>query len=242
VDEYRADFSHEADSRRVREDRFHHLRPTVLAARLTAVVSDPQPVVREGLRSWLRADGVDVLAEVEDATEAVAEARRLHPQILILGTAASGRAVAEACAAVVDLSPETATVVLAEAVDDDEVLKAALAGARAYLLKDSVDAGLPAVLRRIAAGEQVVDAAAAAALFRVQNQRVRTRLTDQELKVVRLAAEGCTNPQIGERLYLSRHTVKEYLSNAMRKLEVDSRVEAAVEADRRGLLGPPKAA
>jgi DNA-binding NarL/FixJ family response regulator len=59
------------------------------------------------------------------------------------------------------------------------------------------------------------------------------------LNVVRLAAQGCTNRQIGERLYLSRHTVKEYLSHAMRKLEVDTRVEAVVEAERRGLLGPP---
>ena len=211
----------------------------MLAARLTAVVSDPQPVVREGLRSWLRADGLDVVAEVGDAAEAVAEAKRLRPAILILGASASDRSVAEACAAIAELSPETAAVVLAETVDDDEVLKAALAGARAYLLKDSVDAGLPAVLRRIAAGEQVVDAAAAAALFRAQRQNAQMHLTDQELKVVRLAAEGCTNPEIGQRLYLSPHTVKEYLSNAMRKLKVDSRVEAAVEADRRGLLRPP---
>jgi two-component system, NarL family, response regulator DevR len=238
VDEYRPDFSREADSRTPREGGFHHPRPAVLAARLTAVISDPQPVVREGLRSWLRAGGLDVVAEVGKTAEAVAEAKRLCPEILILGASASDPAVAEACAAIGDLSPETATVVLAQAVDDDEVLRAALSGARAYLLKDSIDAGLPAMLRRIAAGEQIVDAAAAAALFRVRGQSARSRLTDQELKIVRLAAEGCTNPQIGERLYLSRHTVKEYLSNAMRKLEVDSRVEAAVEADRRGLLGP----
>jgi DNA-binding NarL/FixJ family response regulator len=63
-------------------------------------------------------------------------------------------------------------------------------------------------------------------------------LTEQELRVLELAAQGFTNREIGARLYLSRHTVKEYLSHAMRKLEVDSRVAAVVEAGRRGLLGP----
>jgi DNA-binding NarL/FixJ family response regulator len=209
------------------------------AALLTAVVADRQPLVREGLRSWLRADDFEVVAEVESAADAVIAAERLRPEILILGVSASERTVAAACVAITDRSPGTATVVLADEVDDDEVLDAALAGARAYLLKDTVDANLPNVLRRIAAGDQVVDAAAAAALFRAQQQSVRPALTDQELKVVRLAAEGCTNREIGKRLYLSRHTVKEYLSKAMRKLEVGSRVEAAVEAGRRGLLEAP---
>ena len=211
----------------------------VAAARLTALVADRQPVVRAGLRSWLPADDFEVVAEVDDAAEAVVEAERLRPEIAILGVSASDHAVGAACGAIADRSPGTATVVLADVVDDDEVLDAALAGARAYLLKETVDADLPEVLRRIAGGEQVVDAAAAAALFRARQQSVRRPLTDQELKIVRLAAEGCTNSEIGKRLYLSRHTVKEYLGNVMRKLEVGSRVEAAVEAGRRGLLEAP---
>jgi len=210
-------------------------------APISALVADRQPVVRAGLRSWLRADDFDVVAEVGDAAEAVAEAERLRPEIAILGASAAEHALAAACGAIADRSPGTATVVLADAVDDEEVLDAALAGARAFLLKETVDANLPDVLRRVAAGEQVVDAAAAAALFRAQQQSVRPPLTEQELKIVRLAAEGCTNREIGKRLYLSRHTVKEYLSNAMRKLEVGSRVEAAVEAGRRGLLEAPLA-
>jgi DNA-binding NarL/FixJ family response regulator len=206
------------------------------AARLTALVADRQPVVREGLRSWLQADGFDVVAEVGDPTEAVIEAACLHPEIAILGASGSDHGVAAACAEIAHQAPETAIVVLAAAVDGDAVLQAALAGARAYLLKDTVDADLPGVLRRVAAGEQVVDVAAAAALFRAGELSTHPSLTHRELNVLKLAAEGCTNREIGERLYLSRHTVKEYLSNAMRKLRVESRVEAAVEADRRGLL------
>jgi two-component system response regulator DevR len=188
------------------------------------------------LRSWLRADGFDVVAEVDRAAEAILAAERLRPQIAILGASASEHAMAAACVAIAERSPSTATVVLAEAADDDQVLEAALSGARAFLLKETVDAELPDVLRRVAAGEQVVDATAAAALFRAKQQSMKRPLTNQELRIVRLVAEGCTNREIGRRLYLSRHTVKEYLSNAMRKLEVGSRVEAAVEAGRLGLL------
>ena len=207
-------------------------------APLTVLLADRQPVVREGLRSWLRADDFDVVAEVDDPAKAVIAAERLRPEIAILGAAPFDQAVVSACLGIALRSPETATVVLASTIDDDEVLSAADAGACAYLLKDTVGADLPGVLGRVAAGERVVDAAAAAAVFRAQQQRARPSLTWQELNIVRLAAEGCTNREIGERLYLSRHTVKEYLSTAMRKLEVDSRVEAAVEAGRRGLLEP----
>lgn len=208
------------------------------AVPLSVLLCDRQPVVREGLRSWLRADGFAVVAEVGDATEAVIEAERLQPAIAILGASPSERAVATACEGISARSPDTAIIVLAAALDDDEVLQVAHAGARAYLLKDTVDSDLPRVLRRVADGERVVDAAAAAAVFRAEQQVAPPTLTCQELNVVRLAAEGCTNRQIGERLYLSRHTVKDYLGTAMRKLEVDSRVEAAVEAGRRGLLDP----
>lgn len=238
MDESGTDFRSGAGSGRFEARRISATFPVVAAARLTALVADRQPVVRAGLRSWLQAD-FEIVAEVDDAAAAVVEAERLRPEIAILGSSAAEHAVAAACAAIAGRSPGTATVILADAVDDGDVLEAALAGARAFLLKQTVDARLPDVLRRIAAGEQVVDASAAGALFRAQQQSMQRPLTEQELKIVRLAAEGCTNREIGNRLYLSRHTVKEYLSNAMRKLDVGSRVEAAVEADRRGLLDAP---
>ena len=196
---------------------FQQSRAAVVPAPLTTLVADRQPVVREGLRSWLRADEFEIVAEVDDAAEAAVEAERLCPEIAILGASASEHGVVAACVAIADRSPGTATVVLADVVDDEEVLEVALAGARALLSKETVDAGLPGVLRRVAAGEQVLDLSVAGALFRAKQQSMRKTLTAQELKIVRLAAEGCTNREIGRRLYLSRHTVKDYLSNAMRE-------------------------
>ena len=206
---------------------------------LTVLIADRHPVVSDGLRSWLAGGDFSVVAEVATAGEAVEAAVRLRPDVAVLDMWPGDDGTASACALIAERSPETATVVFAGELDEESLLQVAEAGARGYLLKHATAPDLPGVLRRIAAGERVVDPTAAAALFRAQRRNSRPRLTGQELNVVRLAAQGCTNRQIGERLYLSRHTVKEYLSHAMRKLEVESRVEAVVEAERRGLLGPP---
>jgi DNA-binding NarL/FixJ family response regulator len=138
---------------------------------------------------------------------------------------------------VLEAAPAAAVAFLSAYVDPELVAAAADAGASAYLLKDAEELDLADAVRRLARGERLVDPRAAAAALGAR--RPAPRLSDQELRVLELAAQGCTNREIGTRLYLSRHTVKEYLSNAMRKLEVDSRVEAVVEAGRRGLIEPP---
>jgi len=206
---------------------------------LTVLLADRHPVVRDGLRVWLAGGSFDVVAEVATAEEAVEAAVRLRPDVAVLDMWPGDGGTASACAAIAEKAPQTATVVFAGELDEQSLLEVAEAGARGYVLKDAEAPDLPSVLQRVAAGERFVDPGAAAALFRAQRRNSQPRLTAQELNVVRLAALGCTNRQIGERLFLSRHTVKEYLSHAMRKLEVETRVQAVVEAERRGLLGRP---
>ena len=205
---------------------------------LTVLVADRHPVVRDGLRSWLAGGDFVVVAEVASAEEAVEAAARLRPDLAVLDLWPGDGGTASACAAIAERSPGTATVVFAGELDEQSLVGVAEAGARGFVLKEAPAHDLPSVLRRIAAGEEFVDPTAAAALFRAQRRNSQPCLTEQELNVVRFAAKGCTNRQIGDHLYLSPHTVKEYLSHAMRKLEVESRVEAVVEAERRGLLGP----
>jgi DNA-binding NarL/FixJ family response regulator len=212
--------------------------------RLSVLLVDRHPVVREGLRAWLTGPDFDVVGDVATSGEALEAASRLRPDLVVLDARLADGSGAALCAAIAELLPDTATVVYAGELDEETVLASAAAGARAYLLKDAPKPDLANVLQRVAAGERFVDPTAAAVLFRAQGPRARPRLTAQELRVLQLAAQGLTNREIGARLYLSRHTVKEYLSHAMRKLEVDSRVAAVVEAGRRGLLGPmplPKA-
>ena len=193
------------------------------------LVADGYPVVRAGLCQFLRARDVAVVGEAATAAEAVSAASRLRPDVVVLDSA-----LAEACRQI-----ETAVVIVATSVAPDLVAAAGKAGAAAYLVKDLEGPELLAAVRRVAAGERLVDPRAGAAAL-----QSGASLSSQELRVLTLAAEGFTNREIGSRLYLSRHTVKEYLSNAMRKLGVDSRVSAVVEASRRGLLDPshlPKA-
>jgi two-component system response regulator DevR len=193
------------------------------------LVVDGYPVVRAGLRQFLRARDVAVVGEAATAAEAVSAASRLRPDVVVLDSA-----LAEACRQI-----EAAVVIVATSVAPDLVAAAGKAGAAAYLVKDLEGPELLAAVRRVAAGERLVDPRAGAAAL-----QTGASLSSQELRVLTLAAEGFTNREIGSRLYLSRHTVKEYLSNAMRKLGVDSRVSAVVEASRRGLLDPshlPKA-
>jgi two-component system response regulator DevR len=188
------------------------------------LVADGYPVVRAGLRQFLDAPDVAVVGEAATGAEAVSAATQLRPDVVVLD------------AALADVCPEIpAAVVLATSVAPDLVTAAAQAGAAAYLVKDLEGPELLDAVRRVAAGERLVDPRAGAAMF-----EARASLSSQEVRVLTLAAEGCTNREIGSRLHLSRHTVKEYLSNAMRKLGVDSRVSAVVEAGRRGLLDPSR--
>jgi DNA-binding NarL/FixJ family response regulator len=206
--------------------------------RRSVLLVDRHPVVREGLRSWLASSDFQVVADVGTAAEAIDMLLRLRPDIVVLDARLPEGGGAAVCEAVAECLPHAATVVYSAELDEESVLATASAGARAYLLKDAPKPDLADVLRRVAAGERFVDPAVAELLFRAQGAAARPRLTEQELSVVRLAAQGLTNREIGARLYLSRHTVKEYLSNAMRKLGVASRVAAVVEAGRLGLLGP----
>jgi DNA-binding NarL/FixJ family response regulator len=205
---------------------------------VSVLLVDRHPVVREGLRSWLAGSGCEVVGEAASAAEGIEAALRLRPDVVVLDPRLYDGSGAGICAAIAERLPRTATVVYADELDEETVVAAAAAGARGYLLKDGAKPDLAGVLRRVAGGERFVDPAVAEVLFRAQGAAARPRLTEQELSVVRLAAQGLTNREIGARLYLSRHTVKEYLSHAMRKLGVDSRVAAVVEAGRRGLLGP----
>jgi DNA-binding NarL/FixJ family response regulator len=200
------------------------------------VVVEDHRIVREGLRSQLEAADFAIAAEVESGAKAIEAAETHRPELVLLDLRLPDRAGAEICREILARTPETAVVVLSAYGDQGSVRTAVDAGARAYLLKDAEELDLPDALRRVLAGESVLDPRAAAALLRSQRAPEVPKLSDQELNVLRLAAEGFTNPQIGTRLYLSRHTVKEYLSNAMRKLEVTSRVEAVMKASSLGLI------
>lgn len=202
----------------------------------TVVVVEDHRLVREALRAALETEGFAIAAEAESGAKGIAAANQHRPDVVVLDLRLPDRPGAEVCREVVANLPETAVVVLSAYGDEESVRAAVDAGARAYLLKDAEDLDVPGTLHRVLGGESVIDPRAASALLDARQQPEVPKLSEQELNVLKLAAEGFTNPQIGARLYLSRHTVKEYLSNAMRKLEVSSRVEAVLKASSLGLI------
>jgi DNA-binding NarL/FixJ family response regulator len=202
----------------------------------TVLVVEPSKIVRQGIRSVLAAhDATRVVAEAVNGADAIAATVRYRPQIVLLAGDLPDRPCADVCTAILGEHAAAAIVVLARSNHEASVRAVLDAGARAYLLKDSNDVDLPRTIERVLAGEKVVDSAAAAAILE-SPPGDQPRLTTQELNVLRLVAEGLTNPEIGERLYLSRHTVKEYVSHAMRKLDATNRLDAVRRAGALGLI------
>jgi DNA-binding NarL/FixJ family response regulator len=192
--------------------------------------------VRQGIRAELQADGASVVAEAANASDAIAAIAEHRPDVVLLDFRLTDAAGPDVCAALLARQPDAAIIVLGRDIDEPSVQAAVAAGARGYLLRDSEDLNLPRAIERVLAGETVIDSRAAAAALASRGRISEHRLTGQELNVLRLAAEGLTNPEIGARLFLSRHTVKEYLSHAMRKLDATNRMDAVRKATALGLI------
>jgi two-component system, NarL family, response regulator DevR len=204
-----------------------------MTARVLVVAS--QKLVREGIRSELSQHrGLDVV-EAATGREAIAVAAQSFPDLVLLEFELADRPGPEICAALVERHPNLRVILISARRDEASVRAALDSGARGYLLEDDEDIDLVRAVERCLAGERVLDRRIAAVLLDGDGAG-KPKLSAQELKVLRLVAEGLTNPEIGARLYLSRHTVKEYVSHAMRKLEATNRIEAVRAATALGLI------
>jgi DNA-binding NarL/FixJ family response regulator len=209
-----------------------------LTARVLVVAS--QKLVREGIRSELsQRRGLEVV-EATSGAEAIALAGKAPLDLVLLEPELADRPGAELCATLVERNPSLPVIVISPRRDAASVRTALDAGARGYLLEDDEDLDLARAVERALAGERVLAPRIASLLL--DSDGSKPRLSAQELKVLRLVAEGLTNPEIGARLFLSRHTVKEYVSHAMRKLEATNRIEAVRAATALGLIEGPSAA
>jgi two-component system, NarL family, response regulator DevR len=202
------------------------------------LIVDDQPLVREGLRSLLSREGFDIVAEVASVSEALAAAASRQPDVVLFDPSVPN-AGSGLCGELRRRAPTAALVVLSTRRDASTVRDALEAGARGFVLKDSDAFHLPDVINRVLKGETVIDGRVADTLENGDGESpTGPRLSERELDVLRLVAQGLTNAEIGKRLYLSRHTVKEYLSQVMRKLGATNRLEAVLLATGCGLIEP----
>ena len=209
---------------------------------LRLLVVDDHEVVRQGLRALLEAAGdIEVVGESGSAEEATSRIPALRPDVAVLdGRLPDGSGV-EVCRAVRAVDPSIRALILTSYDDDEALFAAIMAGASGYVLKEIKGSDLVGAVRQVAAGNSLIDPALTArVLDRVRNGPATApelaELTEQELKLLALIAEGLTNRQIGERMFLAEKTVKNYVSSILSKLGLERRTQAAVLASK--LLGP----
>jgi len=205
-------------------------------ARITVFLLDDHEVVRRGLRDLLEAEGdIEVIGEASTESEAVGRVHALAPDVAVLDVRLEEGNGIEACREIRSRDPNTSCLILTSFADDEALFQAILAGASGYLLKQIRTTDLVDAVRRVAAGQSLLDPAVTARVLErlrkgpAQDERL-ARLTEQERHVLQLVAEGLTNRQIGERLHLAEKTVKNYVTSMLAKLGMTRRTEAAVYA------------
>jgi DNA-binding NarL/FixJ family response regulator len=211
------------------------------AAPLRVYLLDDHEVVREGLKAMLEATGrITVIGESGSAVEATSRIPALRPDVAVLDARLPDGSGIEVCRAIRSVDESLQALILTSYDDDEALFSAIMAGAAGYVLKDVRGQDLVAAIERVAAGQSLIDPA----LMRRVLERVRKGpqvapelegLTPQELTLLGHLAEGLTNRQISERMFLAEKTVKNYVSALLHKLGLERRTQAAVLASR--LLG-----
>ncbi|MEU1598462.1 response regulator transcription factor [Streptomyces sp. NPDC005708] len=204
------------------------------------VLADDHPVVREGLRAMLSAEpDLEVVADASNGPQAEALAAELRPDIVLMDLRMPDGAGVDSIVRMTASGLPSRVIVLTTYDTDRDILRAVEAGAAGYLLKDLPRAELADAVRAAARGETVLAPSVAARLVNQLRARPqRPRLSERESAVLRLVADGCTNAEIGRRLFIGESTVKTHLLRIFAKLGVDDRTAAVTSAMRHGLLDP----
>jgi DNA-binding NarL/FixJ family response regulator len=206
---------------------------------------DDHDLFRTGLRTLLEEQGVQIVGEAANGAAAVRAVRELTPDVVVMDLNMPGISGAEATRQIAALAPLTRVLVLTISDEDTDVLEAILAGACGYLLKD---ASIDELLRGIGAaavGESLISPhIAGKVLQRVRATSaqpeaeavIRSELSEREIEVLKLIANGKDNAQIAGDLHISPKTVKNHISNILMKLQIENRIQAAVYAVRSGIV------
>jgi DNA-binding NarL/FixJ family response regulator len=213
---------------------------------LDLLVVDDHEVVREGLAALLsRRSGFRVVAQAGSVAEAVAQAARFQPDLVVMDVRLPDGSGIEACREIRAARPETRVVMLTSYPDEEAVLSAILAGASGYLLKQIRGRDLISALEQVAGGASLLDPAVTEKVLERVRMAARGTATDeladltaQERKILLLVADGKTNKEIAAEVFLSDKTVKNYVSSILSKLDLQRRTQAAAFVAKHHLAPP----
>jgi DNA-binding NarL/FixJ family response regulator len=219
--------------------------PPRSAETLRVLLVDDHDLFRTGLRNLLEEQTVQVVGEAADGMQAIRMVRELAPDVVVMDLNMPGMTGVEATRQVTSLAPLTRVVVLTISDQDEDVMNAILAGACGYLMKDSSIQDLMQGIRAAAVGESLISPHIAAKVLQrmratgtneADAATIRAELSDREIEVLKLIANGKDNAQIAAELHISPKTVKNHISNILMKLQIDNRIQAAVYAVRSGIV------
>jgi DNA-binding NarL/FixJ family response regulator len=208
------------------------------AVTIRVFLLDDHEIVRRGVRELLEAEAdIEVVGEAGTAEEAVGRIPATSPDVAVLDVRLPDGSGVEVCRDVRSARPDLACIMLTSFADDEALFEAIMAGAAGYVLKQIRGSDLVDAIRRVAAGQSLLDPALTAKVLErlrkgpEEDERLRD-LTDQERRILGLLADGKTNRQIADEMFLAEKTVKNYVSNLLAKMGMSRRTEAAVYAAR----------
>ena len=215
--------------------------------RSRVLLVDDHALFRRGLEMVLgQEEDIAVVGEAGDGSEALALARELTPDIVLMDIRMPRRGGIEACTAIKDVVPSTKIIMLTISDEEADLYEAIRAGASGYLLKEISIDEVATAIRAVAGGQSLISPSMASKLLTEfasmikrgdgRQQVPAPRLTDRELEVLKLVARGLNNRDIAKELYISENTVKNHVRNILEKLQLHSRMEAVVYAVREKLL------
>jgi DNA-binding NarL/FixJ family response regulator len=212
---------------------------------LRVLIVDDHDLFRTGLRNLLEEQGVQIVGEAAGGADALKIVRELAPDVVVMDLNMPGMGGVEATRHISSVAPLTRVVMLTISDQDSDVMDAILSGACGYLLKDSSIQDLIAGIEAAARGESLISPNIAAKVLQriratstqpeIANQ-IRAELSDREIEVLKLIANGKDNAVIAAELHISPKTVKNHISNILMKLQIDNRIQAAVYAVRSGIV------
>lgn len=214
-----------------------------MAEKISLMITDDHVIVRQGIRMFLELQpDFNVVGEADSGEAAVRLAVELVPDVMLMDLVMPGIGGVEATRQVKQASPHTQIIVLTSYHEDEYIFPALRAGALSYVLKDIDPDALADTVRKAARGESVLHPRVAARVVqelrgaRRDTPNLFTELSDRELDVLRLIADGLSNADIAEKLVISEKTVKSHVSNILGKLHMLDRTQAAVFAWQQGLM------
>ena len=210
--------------------------------RIRILIVDDHPLIREGLRAILETQpDMELVGEARDGNEAVARAQALKPDVILMDLALPHMDGVEATRQIIQKDPLVRVLILSNYLDDDKVFGVLKAGAKGYLIKETNPQDLRQAVRAVYQGKSALDPAVQRKLVDQFAQTTgksassKDNLTEREQEVLRLMAQGLTNPQIGHKLSIAEGTVRFHVSNVLKKLGLKNRTQAVLYAVHNGL-------